>query len=540
MNFILIPLSNGQVAALLTGFECAITMITGFCLNFIFENLPERKHSQNKRSKKVKKEKLREILNFLLVIFTCISVFFVEYNMNVLLKKSLRKINLSRFLDTHGIPMDSYDGTRPPSMYNLDEESAQFAKSLACDHGLKEIPLQESKVLGTKPYHFIYPNCFGNSSLLHRFDKNNYSNSTTSLNIPNSFLGSYRGIRLKRVGFSIVPYTVDPMLLSNSTKFILESAEICEKKGIDFWPTIYREGWNIGFASEEKSSSMMLRKFCELQTARSIPLNDSYFKQQTEMKAEVVRNCTVQTERRRLFQEKKVDHDCVKENFEQLGMEEESVVFKNVSAILMSGSKIKPVQSVVCFNANVKLHYIKVPVSSFDFLMNRKISERSMPNAMLRALIGESDDCINSAPYTHEKAHLEIILPTKITALSGIGHCENSFASLSLAAMIYSSHAGWINNSFSPAVDLTVRQRYYAYTISMYRYHYRYESFFENKREEAKEFSISEKFTKINVDLFFTSLVFIQIICFVIIVTAILMMLNLYSSRFFNYSYYFK
>lgn len=533
-----IPLTNGQVSAILTAVDFVITSVTCVCINllakkFIFyDREPHGKPGISKR-RRTKAKRICSIITFLVSLWLAITVFLLELHLDVVSKLSPDTIQSQYINMTEPFHDDITHRISLPKNFRLDNDSINVMSRYPCKNGIAQLPLRPRSSFYSKANYFIFPNC-ANETV------SNYSARSISHSFNRSYIGKYQGFKLKCGIFSIIPNNPGELIQSNQTKSRTLMEKSCTKKNVSYllWPTIFNRSWDIGSTNSQVTSELTLALLCR-KFSNSIWMRDSPYLDRIisiDRWIQDLAQCMNRINEHRYEREDSIDHSCIKrtsiKHFPSIDLTQE-VKISNVSSIFIRRKSRNYTTGIVCFNATLKYHFTMIPELALSlYYTNEEMpysTDRESENGLKEKSRGTPTSNItqmlqafgNRNASEWLKRPMLFALPTKIRVIEG--SCEKVNSVLGLAALGYSTTSVWDQSNYGKYAHLTQQQLFHSYLLSLTRYHYDYKSFFSKENDRgASSFHVSKDLTSIKLDIFFYLMSISNILCSVVIVFTVL------------------
>lgn len=549
-----IPLTNGQVAAILTVIEFILTSITCYCIKPLVRkyfsqrskspgNSDAEKETINSFVKKFRsKTRIAEIITFLIAAWLTTTVFLLElFNFDSTSKLSSHTIPLRHYLNMNEpVGSDVLSQITLPKNFELDTESIEVVSDRPCNYGIDKLPMRTKNSISNKSSYYIYPKCVKENIFLKR-DK-----SPMRALYQKSYAGNYIGFKLKGDIFSTVPNNPDEIVNSIKNKQGSSTNNSCFKNNVQYflWPTIFNQSWDIGSTNSQELSnitqSLLCQKFSDLSPMRGTEFNNWA----SELASDCIKSIGGP------FQiEVSIDHKCIKtatpRQFQRKDLNQK-VAIKDVSTIFIKRNGSSSAVAEVCFNATLRYQFTMIPAEALkkhltttnnkfddilsgngnaDEIFNRTSKKlENIGNTTLKNVNAISwNTSYNSNDYYLESP-LMIALPTKIRIVNGT--CENVNSVLGLAAFAY--FADWVGDKPRRFESLTSQQQVFqAYVLSLSRHHYTYDSLFPNGMDrEESAFQISKDFTRVELNEFFYLMCASFAFCLIVMTYTLALYLN--------------
>lgn len=488
-SFILLPLSNGQVSASLTGIEFTVglfvvwgieVLIAGvWVLRLHHKNKIELKSHRSFPRNQLTHKRLILLLTLLMSGLLAALVAILESNLTNKNGISTKSVNTTRWVrmnesaDSSPSLMDS-----PPQNFKLDLKAIEISELLDCEHGLDILPFESSSDVKrsltlNEAAGALVPKC--------RTEPDSLVQNTTSIENDFSkdlskYYSSRQYLQFSRHKSFIFPYKpIDLTTILNEGKNI-SVARNCGDKNISTISTApipFGVAFDIGGMDEFGTSQMILSRICEKHEGRNITFKKWAFENEF---------CILDY----IGSGPQIEHECVLKYYEKLKLDTFNVTLDGMS-VLFTYDRIQNEvfkTAVLCSNATIHYEYVLVPSALVD---------RSRPNSAKNTIVSIRWRVLN-------------------------GRCESTYYPVGLSALIYSTFAEWDPNNLGEMKNISRHQRYYAYIESLARFNFPYNSKIGRLGvRETRAFQTTETKTLVKLDLTSYPLIVATIISFVII-----------------------
>lgn len=432
-----VPLSNGNVAAIITSAEFIVGTVAIYCTYPIMRGLWLLQLHRNRRlAVRIQERKYRRIKNEILALTIAVlfatTVALFESNLGQRYYISSKE-KFSKYCAPMATASDVYllSKIRAPTSFKIDTVSSEIAASLDCEFGLNSVEFGSEIVAGEYSTNFFVPICNGHS-------ENNESGSASGApyfprsNMQKQFIEysdytddpiDYIEMDLYSRPFFVIPYNVTTF--GKTRKDLLNSSHVipkipaCEERKISSIPTVSNR-WEIRQVDDMFIWRVILERLCEQHSgdASASVSNDTI----SECEGAAELNAT-----------------CINSGVSRNEASTFEFTIDDVAVLAVVDDNWNAT-SYACTNASVKIEY-------------ELISENHVRN------ITEY-----GAPLVEDRS---IVIITVMEVISG--RCELAQHTLGLFAVLYSARVEWFEVSKQFFSHLTRHQTYYAYVMSIAR-----------------------------------------------------------------------
>lgn len=567
-----IPLSNAQVAGILTTVEFVLTGIVCLSIKVLFIMYKRRERINAEATfihsttfdRFMTNGKVEFITSFSITTWMVITVFLLELNLKLKLRRSADTLKTQYYLnmsstELQSLDIGSTDELNLPRNFKIDAESINTVREYPCEHGIAQVPLYPRNSPFYSYNSMIYPNCNLNTDTM--IEDKNLNEISRAFRY--SYIDGYNGLNLKANLF-VIPESVLNLetSYSNETKIDDDLEYMCSegKTIILVLGNSFNYSWDIGFTNNNIISKLVLSRMCRTLNGYSCP-EGLPCRSLLHAKFEKCFKRTHGYDQILQTFEDSIDHNCIKSVFRQRNFQNHK--FQRV--IQVGGLSVIDIphyqerQSVsnakVCFNATVTYNISLIPFQSFEkfyckignnsykFCTESNVMRiavrrgensissmqifgaRSNPNDYLNTSTRKQlRECLPNRNCTikiivkHDSDYHDldlIALPTAIRVTDGT--CLETNSLLGLAALTYSVTSAWEKTPNRDLMGLTLEEKFQAFLLSLSRSYFDSDSFLPVKNNRtAATFLVSRYFTGIDADVYFYLNAVTFLICLII------------------------
>lgn len=490
MASIVIPISTGNVAAILTALEFIIASAVVYCIDSFLSSVwilrlkKKKKLTINEKTSKYHNTR-KEILSFIIGIIFVISVAFVESGL--VEKRTIT--NKIQYSDLCATMSEDYNPnllkkTKPPVSFKLDTISQEIASNLDCPFGIDTLEFGAESFIQSGTIPFYVPNCAASPAPV-------LSHSNMSKFFVNEIVFDEH---LMFSEFFQSPFYIIPNNISANFREArlelevgqLQKAEPCEARNLSSIAYVAEE-WKSTEVDDLHIARLILERICNQHDESAVPISDSDLPNDCRGGSQIINITCLRT------------FATTNEGMAQ------SVELQDVSLLMVLGDEAENfnAKGYACTDSTVMYEYVLVPESV--------------------VLSGSSN-----------KKYM--IVPTSISIKSG--RCEFSPHAVGIGAVIYAARTTWYSDLNEILSDLTHHQRYYAYLMAIARSYYPYFDLYSSHavNRTACQFRIAGSGTVIQIQWIFIVMICAFILSVVAIIVAVLLSIFLPKQSFRFYS----